>query len=89
MRLFTEPPKIQINELFNPSMALNGFSSFLSEPDTPSNSAGEYFLFPENYNIWARTLVLHRWSDVAPSRFRSGPHPGALASIVTASDFPL
>lgn len=33
-----EPPKIQINEVFSPTMNLNGFGNFLSDPETPTKA---------------------------------------------------
>lgn len=36
-----EAPKIQINEVFSPGMGLNGFSGFLTDPDTPTKQTSE------------------------------------------------
>lgn len=44
-----EAPKIQINEVFSPGMGLNGFSGFLTDPDTPTKQTSKLL---QNHREW-------------------------------------
>lgn len=59
-----EPPKIQINEVFSPTMNLNGFGNFLSDPETPTKANGKY--------ATASSRFTFEWHEHACGKFSPG-----------------